>query len=113
MLLSPTLVACLLFLLHFHEANATCYCKDFGEIVICGGNGQTTCENASSVDSEAQLCCGIGDQCGIDSLCHFTTPQALSSGYYLGGCTDPTFTDPVCSNPCGEFPFVFPVRIFA
>ncbi len=66
----------------------------------CSG-GEFACGEASNVSSGgAQLCCVNGDQCGRDSICHFSKPIANTSGYYLGGCTDPTYTDPVCQHHC-------------
>jgi hypothetical protein len=65
----------------------------------CSGT-ENVCGYGSSVDSGAQLCCVAGDVCGKDSICHFSKPITNTSGYYLGGCTDPNYRDPVCQNHC-------------
>jgi hypothetical protein len=37
------------------------------------------------------------------SICHFTHSLAGSpSGYYTEGCTDPSFSDPVCLQQCSK-----------
>lgn len=57
----------------------------------CGDTGSTI-----------QLCCGIGDVCLSDSICQSKHPRDNTSGYYIGGCTDPTTSDPVCSLHCSK-----------
>ena len=86
----------LLLSIHSSFSSASCYCVDDGTIAICGANS-IPCSNSTST---VQLCCAAGDICGADSICQFTHPQADVSGYYVGGCTDPTFSDPVCSKRC-------------
>jgi hypothetical protein len=79
---------------------AGCYCKNVGEVVTCGA-GSAPCPSIQS-DAGIHLCCVPGDTCGADSLCHFTHANKLTSGFYLGGCTDPTFQDPLCAGQCGK-----------
>lgn len=44
-----------------------------------------------------QPCCVRGDTCGGEGLCYSPTrADALRSGYYIGGCTDLTFTSETC-----------------
>ena len=85
---------------------ATCWCRQDGNIIDCSTT-ETACPNSSSVDGGAQLCCVTGDTCGEDSLCHFTKDIANTSGYYLGGCTDQSYNDPVCQGVCSEYYFEF------
>ena len=80
---------------------ATCYCANEGGIDVCG-SGSSPCPGIESA-SGVSLCCVPGDICGADSICHFNHAIAFTSGYYLGGCTDPTFTDPICAQQCCEF----------
>ena len=84
-----------------------CCCKDNGNTVTCSLNS-APCGNASSVDSGSPLCYVPGDEYGFDSICHFTHPQALMTGYYPGGFIGRTFTDPVCSQHCYRSS-IFPV----
>jgi hypothetical protein len=93
----------LLLILPFVSLVASiCYCVRDNDIFDCSST-ETACGNASSVDTGAQLCCVNGDQCGADSICHFAKPIANTSGYYLGGCTDPTYNDPVCQKHCSQY----------
>lgn len=49
------------------------------------------------------FCCVQGHICTEDAICRFTETLAdtSTSGYYVGGCTDETFSDPTCSKACG------------
>lgn len=87
-------------------AEATCWCRQDGNIIDCSTT-ETACPNSSSVDGGAQLCCVSGDICGEDSLCHFNKLIANTSGYYLGGCTDQSYNDPVCQGVCSKYYFEF------
>ena len=49
--------------------------------------------------SGAQFCCDSSDSCREDSICHYNHPLVGGSGYYVGGCTDPSFPEP-CSKSC-------------
>ena len=51
--------------------------------------------------SGAQFCCAESDTCLENSICHFTSSQVGSSGYYIGACTDPNFPEP-CSKSCSN-----------
>jgi hypothetical protein len=84
----------------------TRWCLQDGNTVDCSTT-ETVCPNSSSVDGGAQLCCMKGDTCGEDSPCHFTKEIANTSGYYLGGCTDGPYSDPVCQSHCSEYYFEF------
>ena len=53
-------------------------------------------------------CCASGDFCVGYSICHFTHPDPEgSSGYYIGGCTDETFSSAACSKECCELSQVY------
>lgn len=102
---SMLFVAAILATLFFSSwVEAACWCRRDGEIIDCSTR-ETACPKSSSVDGGAQLCCVTGDTCGEDSLCHFTKDVANTSGYYLGGCTDQSYTDPVCQGVCSEYYF--------
>lgn len=45
-------------------------------------------------------CCVAGDTCGANGVCKRNTTIDNTSGYYLGGCTDPTYQDPACPRLC-------------
>lgn len=99
--LSPFLSLWLLFFLLPCLIFATCYCENAGQIVECGMDS-SPCSGSKS-DSGVSLCCVPGDTCGADSICHFTRRVEDASGFYLGGCTDPTFQDPLCAGQCCKF----------
>lgn len=62
---------------------------------------QAPCSNSS----QPVQCCNPTDTCGTDGFCYFTHAQdSPVTGYYLGGCTDPEFRDPVCSQHCTSYP---------
>ena len=45
-------------------------------------------------------CCWKPDFCMSNDICHYTHAQIDGSGYYLAGCTDPTWKDPSCPPQC-------------
>lgn len=51
-------------------------------------------------NGEIAFTCINGDLCTEASICHSTRPVQGTSGYYIGGCTDPTFPAPACSQQC-------------
>jgi len=76
------------------QVPAGCYVEHSGFIQ---SSSQTPCGDTSA---GLQLCCQGGDICLESSICHFSHPLAKTSGYYIGGCTDPSFTDPSCARQC-------------
>lgn len=62
-------------------------------------NWMTPCGDTGST---VQMCCRNRDVCLSDSICLSTHPVDNGSGYYIGGCTDETYSDPVCSKNCGK-----------
>lgn len=56
-----------------------------------------------------QSCCHSGDECGANNICKWGSSNssadhpAHGSGYYVGGCTDPTFQAPMCRHDCKTF----------
>ena len=85
-----------------------CWCPtDNGDLSICGAGSQpcgTKEPGFHNSTSGVQLCCVAGDACGANSVCKFYHSEAFrsgdGSGFYLGGCTDHTFKDPLCRNDC-------------
>ena len=85
-------------------SNSTCYWQtsrghwnsssqpSFDKVKPCGYAG-----------SDIQLCCWNNDTCMSDSICRFKHPLDNGSDYYIGGCTDATYSDPVCSKHCCKF----------
>ena len=82
-------------------ATSTCYCKDAGAV-------SSTCANAvpcGNDTSRVQQCCIAGHQCHPDGFCYTGEPPpdvVTFSSFYMGGCTDPTFEDPVCPQECSK-----------
>ncbi|PMD46401.1 hypothetical protein L207DRAFT_628951 [Hyaloscypha variabilis F] len=51
-------------------------------------------------------CCVPGDACLDGGICHYTpkptSAPTVVSGYYMGGCTDPTWSSPACAPQCSD-----------
>ncbi|KAE9367703.1 hypothetical protein N431DRAFT_561598 [Stipitochalara longipes BDJ] len=51
-------------------------------------------------------CCVVGDTCLENGICHYThpvpDPPVVETRYYMGGCTDPTFSSPACAPQCSD-----------
>ena len=76
----------------------TCYTKH--DNIVSSNPDNTPCSTGSGY----QQCCATGDECGADGFCHFTHAQDnIVTGYYLGGCTDPSFEAAVCPQPCTQY----------
>ena len=61
---------------------------------ICGG---------SNTDPRFFSCCTAGDTCLPGGLCYTQQPTTRQlSQYYVGSCTDPTYTDPSCPQQCTD-----------
>ena len=54
------------------------------------------CNNSRATSDGAKVCCKAKEQCGPDSIC------LEDSNYYVGGCTDETYSDPVCRHSCSQ-----------
>ena len=82
-------------------ATATCYCKDASAV-------SSSCANAvpcGNDTSRVQQCCIAGHQCHPDGFCYTGAPPpdlVTFSSFYMGGCTDPNFEDPVCPQQCSK-----------
>ncbi|KAK4543676.1 hypothetical protein LTR36_005321 [Oleoguttula mirabilis] len=72
-----------------------CYWR--GNNTINAEPGWFACTNTQVNPGGAQLCCIDGAQCGEDSICH-----SVTGGWYVGGCTDATYGDPVCRTSCTD-----------
>ena len=101
------LISLLLVLAQGAAAASECYCKNTGEVDQCGGSTYACGADTGSVQS----CCVLGDICLDDGFCQFSHALQGTSGYYLSGCTDPTFQDPKCLGQCGKWRLVTPYRI--
>jgi len=66
----------------------------YSPFVVCGSDN----------DGTGQYCCNAGDVCLEDYICHFTHPEPTVvsvTGYYIGGCTDQSFSG-ACSKQCAD-----------
>jgi len=95
MLALPLALCCLLAAVSATTAD-NCYWRSRNTINAMG-NGWFACNNTQVNSDGAQLCCIGGDHCGKDSICH-----SDAAGYYVGGCTDGSYGDPVCRSSCSE-----------
>ncbi|KAH8676501.1 hypothetical protein BGZ60DRAFT_525947 [Tricladium varicosporioides] len=51
-------------------------------------------------------CCAISDTCVGNGICHYTHPKPLQgsvTGYYVGGCNDPSLSPSNCNMHCSSF----------
>ena len=83
------------------DSKHTCYFRRNDQISI-GDQSYFQCNNTDKSNGGAQLCCRDGDQCGQDSICHTSEAGDANSTWYVGGCTDGTYDDPVCRTDCSE-----------
>ena len=92
-------------LLLLTTVSAQCYCRLSGQVETsqhCDfGLGFGPCGIPSSTGVDT--CCYPGDTCTAHGFCYFRITISGTSGYYLGGCTDPTFRDPACPRQCSKF----------
>ena len=84
----------------------TCY--TIGMDFVTSSNQYFPCgsgsSNSTSGRSAHQSCCYGGDICMADGICHYTHTVTNGTGYYMAGCTDPTWNDPSCPKACSKFP---------
>lgn len=85
----------LLFL--FSQSWATCYWRSSNKVGT--PTDWSPCPNTEKSPGGAELCCINGAQCGEDSICH-TQGSDGGSGWFVGGCTDGNYADPVCRTSC-------------
>ena len=88
----------LLFL--FSQSWATCYWRSLNNVGT--PTGWFPCPNTEKSPGGAELCCLNGAQCGEDSICHIQSSGG-GSGWFVGGCTDGNYADPVCRTSCSKF----------
>lgn len=82
-----------------------CFWRSNRQINAMDSPGWFACNNTEVRESGAQLCCIAGSTCGQDSIC------MKDAKYYVGGCTDGSYGDPVCRTSCSEF-FMCSMSIF-
>src|ERR1700761_1661139 len=78
-----------------------CYQKMNGDL-LSNDNWQSIISPCGPVNDTNKVvpCCYNGDYCMSDGICHYTHSLVGGSGYYVAGCTDPYFSDPVSQNRC-------------
>ncbi|MCJ1470224.1 hypothetical protein MMC07_008869 [Pseudocyphellaria aurata] len=64
------------------------------------GPGNRSMIPCGATGSAVQLCCWEEDVCLSDSICYSTHPSLNATGYYIGGCSDSSYSDPACSQHC-------------
>ena len=82
--------------------NDQCFWRNSGGTVAESTDGWHVCNNTKTTEKGASLCCLNGSQCGEDSICHFPGGSQGGTGWYLGGCTDGSYNDPICPKACSE-----------
>ena len=103
----PTLsrrVCIALFNLSFFSAMAdplVCYLVSHG--YVSSTNQYFPCGSSVITGASAQACCNAEDYCMDDGICHYTRGGVTNgTGYYMAGCTDPTWKDPACPKQCSK-----------
>lgn len=89
----------LLTSLWFLHASAACYFRSSSSVIRA--DEWNTCNNNSEiVAGGANLCCNYARDsvCGDGGLC-----RQDDGLFYVGGCTDSTYQDPVCRTSCSEY----------
>lgn len=98
------LVSCIILALRLVEGQKTCYTSAFGEISL--QPGWYACEGTATSPGGAETCCLPNSLCGPDSLCRIPPSEGKTTdNWYLGGCTDETYEDPVCRTECCKLDF--------
>ncbi|KAI7237588.1 hypothetical protein KC330_g3078 [Hortaea werneckii] len=80
-----------------------CYTR-YDNTVRAEGAPWYVCNNTQINPGGASLCCYDDSLCGPDSFCGSTSigKGSYNYGFYVGGCTDGTYSDPVCRTTCSE-----------
>ena len=90
----------------FVNAGQTCYARALGNVYYEAEHWYA-CGGTSLSSSGAETCCLIGSECGEDSLCRASSGQVLgnnsNNAWFVAGCTDITYEDPVCRTSCSKF----------
>ncbi|KAI6831842.1 hypothetical protein KC367_g5790 [Hortaea werneckii] len=78
-----------------------CYTR-YNNTVRAKGVPWYVCNNTQINPGGASLCCYDDSLCGPDSFCGSTSigRGPYKYGLYVGGCTDGTYSDPVCRTTC-------------
>ena len=82
------------------DSKHQCYWRRNDQVVIKDNLGWFQCNNTEKTTGGAQLCCKNGDRCGDDSICHTDKIDGSNSAFYVGGCSDGTYNDPICRKEC-------------
>lgn len=80
----------------------SCFKRRLDHIAVADNFGYVQCNNTQHSDGGAQLCCKKGDRCGDDSICHTDDIASGLSSWYVGGCSDGSYEDPVCRKDCSK-----------
>ncbi|KAI7196560.1 hypothetical protein KC316_g4346 [Hortaea werneckii] len=78
-----------------------CYTR-YNNTVRAEGAPWYVCNNTQINPGGGSLCCYDDSLCGPDSFCGSTNvgKGSYNYGLYVGGCTDGTYSDPVCRTTC-------------
>ncbi len=102
-MISSHLPAALLAFALLVSADSECYWRNHNVISPEAPSGWFACNNTNLTPDGAQLCCLNGGQCSNNQLCRVgLTNGSVGYSYYVGGCTDPNYSDPVCRMDCSE-----------
>lgn len=85
-------------------ASVQCYSfaiDKFGATLVTYEALQSPCGPVNDTNKVVP-CCGNGDTCLSNNICHKINNPNGTTGYYRPGCTDPSFPEPACRTQCSE-----------
>ncbi|MGI4816231.1 MAG: hypothetical protein ACRYGG_23255, partial [Janthinobacterium lividum] len=85
-----------------------CFQNIQGNVTLAANYEQRGHANAEDIQS----CCMVGSKYLSHNICLSPTAPAGQTGYYMAGCTDPTFKNPACSPQCCMYTPKPPLRPF-
>lgn len=74
-----------------------CYVAAYG--LVAKQDGYSACPGTATSPGGVETCCIPGSECGEDSICR--SPNGGNNEWYVSGCTDPNYNDPLCTKNCG------------
>jgi hypothetical protein len=88
---------------HTLLAMATCYEQINSQVqTYVYGNVYVPCSTSTSSDGFSP-CCVENDICVGNGICHYNHSLPGGSGYYMSGCTDPSYQSSACTHYCSKF----------
>lgn len=97
--LATAFVLCILSVL---VRGQTCYWRRQDQVIFKDHGDWFACNNTATHNGGAELCCRNDSECGESSICKAPDEGENGSQWYVGGCTDKSYTDPICRKSCSK-----------